>query len=140
MRKWLPRYSLRSLLFIMAMSCGAAAAVGYEANWIRERRAFRADPKFSFVESPESSGEVADLRAPAWLWLFGERGVSFITIQVNDDEFDGETGLKKATRKVVLRAHSLFPEASIYAIDEEGDVAECLNQYWQVPDDSAWRE
>lgn len=131
-----PTFTLRTLLLGMAAVCCLAALLGYEVNWIRERRAFRRHPQFSFVESPLASDSQpkSPNRIPAGLSLLGERGVPFITMEVlaADLQIDahGTQRLNAPALQNLLRAHALFPEAAIYATDESGDVVENLNTYW----------
>lgn len=131
------RFSLRNLLLAMTVLCSLAATAGVAFNWIEQRRAFRAIPKFSFVESPESSIDSSQARAPYLLRLLGERGVAFMTMEVLDVDVEysdkGERKLKAAPKQELLRAHALFPEATIYAINEEGDASENLSGYWLSP-------
>jgi hypothetical protein len=124
----------------MTMLCCLAGFVAYEMNWIKQRRAFRAQPTFTFVESQSHSNDSSQPRAPQLLWLFGEQGVAFMTREVlaGDLQFaaQGELQLKTEPRRSVLRAHALFPEATIYATDESGDVAEELSSCWLSPAES----
>lgn len=121
----------------MAVLCCVAAFIGYDLNWIRQRQAFRKQPKLTFIESPVHSGTTLRTRAPQLLWLFGESGTGFITVEVLEEDLQhsghGSGKLKATPRMNVIRAHALFPEATIYATDESGDVVENLNWYWQFP-------
>lgn len=134
------RFSLRSMLAATTMFCCLAALAAYEMDWIKQRRAFRELPNFTFVESQSHSNDSSQPRAPQLLWLFGERGVAFMTMEVRDEDLQytaqGEPKLTAAPRQNVLRAHALFPEATIYATDESGDVAEDLSGYWLAPVES----
>lgn len=125
------------MLLGMAVLCSIAAVTGFAFNWIKQRREFRAIPKFSFVESAKHPSDSAQDRAPYLLRLFGERGVAFMTMEVLEEDVEysdkGERRLRDAQRQELLRAHALFPEATIYAINEEGDASENLSNYWLSP-------
>jgi len=116
---------------MMAVLCCLAAMVGYEINWIEQRRQFRERPKFSFIES--RSGRSDQPRAPQLLWLFGEPGVAFMTMELLDEDVQcvtqGDRELKAVPKMNVNRAHVLFPEATIYSTDETGDVVENLGKF-----------
>lgn len=125
------RFSLRTLLLMMAVLCCLAAMVGYEINWIEQRRQFRERPKFSFIESRSDRSDQP--RAPQLLWLFGEPGVAFMTMELLDEDVQcvtqGDRELKAVPKMNVNRAHVLFPEATIYSTDETGDVVENLGKF-----------
>ena len=112
-RRWF-RFSLRTLFVIVTL---VALWLGYELNWIRERRKFLNAPGVFESTSIDTLGPnfvippplVPPPRAPGMLRLFGERGVVAIEIPIERQLFD--ESLSSDCYKEVQRARRLFPEA-----------------------------
>jgi hypothetical protein len=85
----LPRFSLRTLLVLIALISIPMAWTAYQLNWIRQRHEFLRQ----YIKSPM---EVAPAAAPWQLRFFGE---------------DGIVGLYDVPPEVRERADKLFPEA-----------------------------
>jgi hypothetical protein len=99
-RRWFRlAFSLRTLFVVVTVF---GCWLGYSLNWIKQRHAalssefagrLMTDPNDRFFPGP--------VRAPGFLWVFGEEGVSVVlTSNATDDQ-----------RSEVQR---LFPEAKIY--------------------------
>jgi hypothetical protein len=103
-RRWF-QFSLRSLLIVVtAIACW----LGYELNWIRERRAFLArELVVQETEKVRYPPPTEFIAAPSLLGLFGEPGYETVPVCSAGQylKFDGAARLKKAAR--------LFPEATI---------------------------
>jgi hypothetical protein len=84
------QFSLRSLFVLVTL---VAIFCGYQMNWIRHRHEFL---KRAGVQVHVND----DVPAPRGLWLFGEKGVLWIT-------FEHETSESKS------EAERLFPEADL---------------------------
>ncbi len=111
------RFSLRSLFVLVTIfSCW----LGYELNWIRQRRlAFDDAARFSragITEEPYSGSHphtIGRRQAPGLLWLFGEPGYAefWLFFPTHENIFDRTlTPLEQAE---VARTESLFPEAKV---------------------------
>ncbi len=87
---------------------------------------------FTFIDERGHFGSFGRTM-PRALGLLGEYGVPFITMEVLESDLersaDGDSRLNASAQAKLMRAHSLFPEASIHAVDESGDVVEDLNDY-----------
>jgi hypothetical protein len=89
-RRWF-RFSLRTMFVLVTVVC---VWLGYQLNWIRQRREVLNSGEFlGFQEVDRES------RPPSLLWLFGERGYSALACSKNVD--------KEAIER-------LFPESTIY--------------------------
>jgi hypothetical protein len=122
-------YSLRALmLFVTAVGLW----LGYEVNWIQQRRAFtdkNPTAEFFFQASDGSGGTIRQ-RAPGLLWLFGEQGVLAIDIRIPEAEIHiDEQGIPVArpSHPVIAQAKRLFPESEITAwtMDYGGQLPIC---------------
>ena len=121
------RYGLRTLLLLLT---GLCVFLGYECDWIMKRRAFRALHPNDFWESgnPKYEGDPFKTTAPHGLWMFGEKGVSSFHVRIpitsfrTDDE--GVRHYDTPTKTHIKAIYKLFPEASIYGLDEQGQVFE----------------
>ena len=117
------RYSLRTLLIaITALGC----FLGYELSWIRQRRQFLADHdlarqshvsySYGLLYTSEDVGRLGVTRkcptAPGLLWLFGEKGVNVMVIDV-PPELTGQQ--RQSVPELVATARRLFPESEINA-------------------------
>jgi hypothetical protein len=73
------RYSLRTLLILMAVASILLAWIGHSLRWIEQRKDWRDNPAhvgfYCMSEYPGSDNPPA---APGWLWVFGEEGVGTI--------------------------------------------------------------
>ena len=89
-----PRFSLRTLLIVVTVFC---CWIAYQLNWIRQRHEALSSEKISFP---------GQARAPALLWVLGERGY-------------GEIAFRRSTKGRLMleddaefeRIKRLFPEA-----------------------------
>jgi len=123
------RYRLRPLLAILT---GLCLFMGYECDWIMKRRAFRAQHRDGYMESghPKYEDDPFKETAPFGLWLFGEKGVSSFEVRIkNELIIDDSGGLRHgdydaAMKRYIRTIYRLFPEATIYGADENGDVFE----------------
>jgi hypothetical protein len=94
-----PRFTLRAVLVVMTLAC---LWCGYSLNWIRQRHVIFKEglsPRGSFAEDTLTP-------APAFLWLFGEQGVTRIVV---------DTSLISESER--QRVRRLFPEAEIREVD-----------------------
>ena len=89
-RRWF-RFSLRTMFVLVTVVC---VWLGYQLNWIRERREVLSSGEVAVLHRLNSEGG-----APRSLWLFGERGYSILACSKNVD--------KEAIER-------LFPESTIY--------------------------
>jgi hypothetical protein len=97
------RFSLKTLLIAVTVFC---CWIGYQLNWIRQRReeidSKRVRPvslDFLYAKPPPPA------RAPKMLWLFGEKGYRIIIFDAYRTE---ETVLTEERR-----VKRLFPEATV---------------------------
>lgn len=128
------RFSLRTLLAVVtAIGC----FLGYELNWIMQRREFLLSHGLGHVrdlieqqqrwqygimysrDDFHSLGTIRKCpRAPSLLWLFGESGVNTILMNVPKSELsmNGETNEYDAPNRIpaVAELRRLFPEATLY--------------------------
>jgi hypothetical protein len=89
-RRWF-RFSLRTMFVLVTVFC---VWLGYQLNWIRQRRdAIRSDIILSIGTD--------ETRPPGLLWIFGEQGHSQIS-SFRTDEVE------------INRLEELFPEAQIF--------------------------
>jgi hypothetical protein len=89
-RRWFA-FRLRTLLFVVAFLSVPLAWVAYSLNWIKQRHS-------ASYYSQDEPNDPSLPRAPAGLWLFGERGHSSVLPY-------------KATE--IERFKRLFPEADV---------------------------
>lgn len=94
------RFRLRTLLIAVAVLAVPCAWVGWQLDWIRQRRAI---VTWDYNGSPLPYQKLC--RAPGFLWLFGESGISELACD-SDEEAE--------------RLRCLFPEADVMT---EGEVA-----------------
>jgi hypothetical protein len=108
------RFSLRALLLLVTAVC---IFLGYEMNWVHQRRAFLAEQEEKRKACPAleqlqaGSSEVASIlkrQAPRFLNLFGERGQGTIWMV-----FSGPDEEITSNHPVYVRAQRLFPESHI---------------------------
>ena len=108
-RRWVPRYSLRTLFVLMTAVC---CWLGYELNWIRSRHeALTTWESGSFADNPFLVGlPQDDPEPPGMLWLFGEQGYATIwrefPARSSDQLTEGET-------TEVKKVKGQFPEAEV---------------------------
>ncbi len=108
-------YSLRTLFAVTTVVC---VWLGYQLNWMRQRRVFIADETSVRERHPSHarwSATISDRgstppRAPGLLWAFGEDGFSEICVLV---EASASEGLTEGDVARVREARELFPEAMI---------------------------
>lgn len=96
-RRWF-RFSLRTLFVAMMMGCITTAWLTYHLRWIRQRHIL------CFSDAPLWTWPSWNSTAPGMLWLFGERGLDSIELELNSE---------KQASEWVRRANTLFPEASV---------------------------
>src|SRR5262249_25572241 len=99
-----PRYSLRALFVLVAITSLPLGWVAYNLNWIRARRAYMDDgyPVEYFDRK---------LSAPGWLGLFGEYGAARFGLEIQVDRLDPSKPVDSYEQ--VQYARNLFPEAEI---------------------------
>jgi hypothetical protein len=114
-RRWF-RFSLRTLFVVVTV---LGCWLGYELNWVRERRLFIADEISARQRHPTSytwDAIVMNVRktptpkAPGRLWAFGEAGHPNICVLI---EAESVEHLTNRDQDRVQKARKLFPEASI---------------------------
>lgn len=119
------RFSLRTLLLVVTLIGGF---LGYHLHWIRQRQVFLARDGVQvhtipagqqvFYTNPFQPGVLVPRdpnagRAPGFLWLFGERGVSDLSVSVIiDDPFEEPPPDLYEPYKL---AQKLFPEANVFS-------------------------
>jgi hypothetical protein len=98
------RFRLRTLLIAIALLAVPMAWVGWQLNWIRQRRALLES------RAVASHGWGLELpTAPSCLWLFGEDGLGVLALR---DTTSNET---------VMDAKAIFPEADVRRSGEVWD-------------------
>ncbi len=99
-RRWFS-FSLRTMFILLTAVC---VWVGYQVNWVRQRREFMGKlPTNNIAYQEDLSHQV---QAPGMLWLFGEAGKHRFR-SVNTPDSDPET----------KQIRILFPEAEILQIN-----------------------
>ena len=98
-RRWF-RFSLRTMFVVVTVLC---VWLGYQLNWIRQRRDFYVRYNGRFTTEPFNGS------APGVLWLFGETGWPHMGLKVQSTDMDS---LTEADWQLVRRARQLFPEAA----------------------------
>ena len=98
------KFSLRTLLVLVTVLCVPLCWLGYQLNWIRQRREALAT---SWVID---FGGSASVPAPRLLWMFGERGRKNLVVMPAHG-LGGDWTL--ADDVELKRAQELFPEASV---------------------------
>lgn len=103
-RRWL-RFSLRTLFVVVTL---LACWLGYQLNWIRQRREFYARNEADMLRYCGSTmiGEQYG-SAPGLLWLFGESAKPLIVLHV---EGESPEVLTPADLEKIRLARRLFPE------------------------------
>lgn len=93
-RRWF-RFTLRTMFVVLT---AFSLWLGYEANWMRQRRAYLSIAEV--YDLSETFGKTAAdrPRAPGLLWLFGEQGVKYLVVM-------------RRSPADFSRAAKLFPEA-----------------------------
>lgn len=109
-RRWrLPRFSLRLLFVIVALLSCMGAWVGYQLNWIRQRRDAREDDLVRPLWDHTTSLVGAPyMQAPWPLELFGEEPAGVRILYVRDTATDEE----------LARVRGLFPETEVFRLNE----------------------
>jgi hypothetical protein len=103
-RRWL-RFSLRSLFIALTI---LACWLGYQLNWIRQRREFYAKNEADMLQHCGSTMiGVQYGKAPGLLWLFGESAKPLIVLHV---EGNSPEALTPADLERIRQARLLFPE------------------------------
>jgi hypothetical protein len=97
-RRWF-QCELRTLLVVVALAAPLMTWAGYSLIWIRERHAV-----IPWALVPDNS----ETRAPAGLWIFGERGYAKLYVAL--------AGWPRGWD--VARLKELFPEADIVALHD----------------------
>ena len=127
-RRWF-NFSLRTMFVVVTVF---GCWMGYELNWIRQRR--------EFIQSDECSSNVVDAEdyggwpsAPWMLRLFGETGYAMIQVNFFPDETFEEHAianwrLTEKQQQLIKRARRLFPEAEFI----EGAVYQTHKPYLHV--------
>jgi len=106
-RRWF-RYSLRTLFVFLTLSSVAFVWIAKQMTWIRERHeALRLHAWFC-KEATWTECVSTEPHAPWQVRIFGERGVSEVTVILDSwEETDSEFNAK------IERTKKLFPEATI---------------------------
>ena len=128
-RRWF-RYSLRTLFVVVTLF---GCWLGYELNWLRQRRSFIADEVSVRERHPTHDTWSATItlsaargktppRAPGMLWAFGEGGLT--TVCVLAEGID-EQQLTDRDWQRVRQARRLFPEATVHTV-----------HVWDTPEES----
>jgi len=106
------RYSLRTLIIVVTVGC---VWLGYQVNWIRERRAAIASGRVEYwrdeFDNPFDNASPTPVSPPFSLWIFGERGRDTICLH------------SCATDQEVSDMSALFPEAWVFR-SYEGQVSD----------------
>src|SRR4051812_21088207 len=95
-RRWY-QFSLRTMFVVVFVVSIPLAWVGYQLNWIRERRS-----ALSYTDQTKAIPDpfALPVPAPGWLWLFGEQGREII-------------GCREHTTMTAAELQRLFPESEI---------------------------
>ncbi len=115
-RRWL-RFSLRTTFIV---TTAVAVWLGYEWNWVRQRRAFLQRPGVQHVDPQlllhQTSPPYWPLppAAPGLLWLFGEQGIGALIVPIEAERFD--ESLPPDSYEEVRTANRLFPEGTVIEI------------------------
>ena len=109
-RRWF-RFSLLTMLVVVTIF---GCWLGYQVNWIRQRRAIVAQfPKWQ-AYAGESTGPMQQPSASGSLWLLGERGYAAVSliVMVNDlDEVMHDSWPSADVKSELELVGQLFPEA-----------------------------
>jgi hypothetical protein len=111
------RFSLRTLFVLVTLFGCAMGWVAYSLNWIRQRREFCARPDVEALVVAD--GDYS--QAPAFLWLFGEKGRGIIRIIIDLPvwpEAVVPADRKRTVEEQTLLDHAknLFPEAEVQEV------------------------
>jgi hypothetical protein len=102
-RRWF-QFGLQTMFVVVTLS---AVFIAYNTHWMRQRHSYLADhPGATYNDSPT--------RAPGLLWLFGERGLEEVRVQVPGFNRDREFHKTNAGPEAE-EARRLFPEARVVA-------------------------
>ena len=131
-RRWF-RFSLRTL-FVVVTIC--ACWLGYEFNWIRQRRAFLDDQQRHWiVDGPRRFVPFyGSARAPFPLWLFGEDGVRTLHVVVVDGSTAPPNLAHQDRYPETRQAMRLFPEAMLIPLilpPDQASPSESIRQLHQ---------
>ena len=103
-RRWF-RFSLRTLFVVVTVF---AAWLGWELNWIRERRLIaNGAPRWVVFDTQLGTQHLVQPKAPGILWIFGEPGYAAVRLVVCIDDQNGDED------KEIMRAKGLFPESLV---------------------------
>jgi hypothetical protein len=108
-RRWL-RFSLRTMFVVVTV---AACWIGYDLNWIRQRREAVQQTRFSVDNIDPASGTAQEVRAPGLLWLFGEHGYAVLSYTIPPGH-DWE--LSREQEAELQRVARLYPEAELIVV------------------------
>ncbi len=103
-RRWF-RFRLRTLFVVVT---AGGCWLGYELDWIRQRRAVLARHNSESVPLKGPKG----FRAPGLLWLFGEQPRAVVPIHFSANS---QRPLTDEERNELQRIARLFPEAEVEA-------------------------
>lgn len=93
---------------MLAVVTVVAVFVGYHVNWIRQRHALKGAKWIVMSPNDEAITGWPVPKAPGLLWLFGEEGVTQLTVEVDATTHDAVTDYDL---RLVREARRLFPEA-----------------------------
>jgi hypothetical protein len=118
-RIWL-RFSLRTLFVLVTLFGCAMGWIAYSLNWIRQRRELCTRPDVEVLVIADGDYP----QAPAFLWLFGEKGRGIIRIIVDYPlwpEAAVPADRKRTIEEQALldRAKDLFPEAEVQEVSRQ---------------------
>jgi len=122
MPPFLPRlkFSLRTFFVVVTLLCLPCVWIGYQLNWIRERREARhwlEAHEQMYIRARDAVDSVLPEPAPAGLDLLGEEGVAYISLFPTEEHpFDRQEKLAELSR--------IFPEASYFEEVKAGDKPE----------------
>jgi hypothetical protein len=113
-----------------------ACWVGYEWNWIHQRRQYRKFQEDTRVSrrvmlDPGSIPFLEKRPAPALLGMFGEHGYALVETWVGGRDSASLTG---SDRDCIRQARRLFPEAEIWVVNQRESVAGSHTwEIWEGP-------
>jgi len=101
-RRWF-RFSLRTMLVLVAVAAIPLAWMGYHLIWIMQRHQYLEDAR---IVAKSKAGD--SKRLPIGLWLMGEHGIhSLVLLEISEDERS--------------RIAALFPESSVLVVESFDD-------------------
>jgi hypothetical protein len=113
-RRWF-QFGLGGMFFVLTFLGVFLGWAGWKVNWIRERHQWTDGP------GPQDYVVVGsdDGAAPGLLWLFGERGYTWLRVIFRDSP--DEDHLTEEQQKTLQTIRGLYPEARVTTVPRRTD-------------------